>query len=320
MSFKLFKSFIAFDLTVDELRFDKLFNQLENHEVSDPHSTSWSSMGFKQVLTNEFALELTNGGHLLMIEFNERILPGSVLREEIAKRVLDLQERTGRKIGKKEYAELREDTTIVMLPKTLIRRKLVPVIIRNQRAYVFTSSVKLTDGVATLLLRALEGCTAIASVASAVQGDVGGAITTLAREQSIISEEGDFEFWSSNSLVIAGKDKQMIRVKDKDVGSDDVQQLLRHPDYKVKQIGINYGEGGDTEARFVFSDKFVFSGLKFEDVKNDKAKDAAEAADMLLGSAWIVSSMVSRITELAIEMCGGYRAPEAKPNYDVDDL
>lgn len=297
---------------------------LSKFPITEPHSTSWSSSGFAEVMDEELVLDVQGGGTLAMFQVNERILPGSVIREKIVERVKDIQERDGRKVGKKQFAEIRDDVTMQLLPGAFIRRKYIPVLFRNDLIFIFTGSAKLCDSVASSLVLSMDEGFSLSHVGALVEASVGGALTTLAKEEIVGSD--DDCFWTSNSLVLSGGDKQMIRIKDKGVGSHDVQELLKQ-DYQVKQLGLTFGvdDGGSTsieEAEFVLSDKFIFTGMKLIDVKTEHSNDSKDASDILMSTAWLTATMASRIVALAVEMCGGYRDTVApsKPAVDVSDL
>lgn len=296
---------------------------LSKFPIQEPHSTAWSSSGFAEVMDEELVLDVQGGGTLAMFQVNERILPGSVIKEKIVERVKDIQERDGRKVGKKQFAEIRDDVTMQLLPGAFIRRKFVPVLFRNDLVFIFTGSAKLCDSVASSLVLSMDEGFALSHVGALVEASVGGALTTLAKEESLTGPDNSSAFWVNNSLVLSGGDKQTIRIKDKGIGSHDVQELLKQ-DYQVKQLGLTFGEDEATEgdADFVLSDKFIFTGMKLLGTKDSGKNSETDAADILISTAWLTATMASRIVALAVEMCGGYRDTVApsKPAVDVSDL
>ncbi len=108
----------AFPLSAEELD-EKLSNRLfapcggEQRE-----SSGWVPPLGKDA---EALVHSVNGYMLLTMAHQERLLPASVIKDELDERVADIQEREGRKVGSKEKKELREQIEFELLPRAFTR-------------------------------------------------------------------------------------------------------------------------------------------------------------------------------------------------------
>jgi len=86
--------------------------------------------GQMEPFCNGWAEPLGNGGHMLAHETDgnlmiclrreEKVLPASIVREQVATRVFEI-EQSGRAVGRKEKGEIRESVLVDLLPRALVR-------------------------------------------------------------------------------------------------------------------------------------------------------------------------------------------------------
>lgn len=340
MELKHLKNFTVFPV-VGGFDFTSLEHELGNlsdHESVDPTGGQWRTFGFIPFGVDQtYYSTLGGSGDLLCcVQLNERILPGAVHREKIMERVRNLQEREGRKVGKKEFAEIRDDVAMELLPTCLIKRKLIPVLFSEDRTLVFTSSQKVCDTVITLLVRAIKDYS-VNTLAGSVINNIEGTLTTLAKEGStpVLDSDGYEQpfFEITSTAVLKGANKQTIRIKDKDIGSQDIQQLLKQ-DYKVTQLGLEYfyagasGHEDDVEATFTINDNLVFNRFVAAGLKAQREKDAEDQADAFMGAAWLIARMANKCIDGIVSLMGGLNvvqdenaaeAPGGVPDFEWDD-
>ncbi|MGE5453213.1 MAG: recombination-associated protein RdgC [Acidobacteriota bacterium] len=104
-------------------------------------------------------VELIGGQYLLKLQLEQRVLPGAVVKrrtEELAKQVEDS---TGRKPGKKQTKELKEQAELELLPMAFTKQSSINVWIdpAHHLLYLDTSSSSRAEDVITCLVRSLDG-------------------------------------------------------------------------------------------------------------------------------------------------------------------
>lgn len=104
-------------------------------------------------------VESIGGQYLLKLQVEQRVLPGAVVKkrtEELAKQVEDT---TGRKPGKKQTKELKEQAELELLPMAFTKQSTVNVWIDPTRHMLMldTSSSSRAEDVITTLVKVLDG-------------------------------------------------------------------------------------------------------------------------------------------------------------------
>lgn len=285
MSSNPYKAFIAYSIhkyygAMSALR---LPDEIEQFKSRDPSGGQWASIGFAETFEGDLVTELSSARSLMVVQFNERILPAKVRDEKVKAKVAKLQDQEGRKISKKEYAQLREEVEFELLPKAFIRRSQVPVFFSvDGTMLVCTGSQSKADKTVAFLAHAFEHLEPWQiQVARATEQSL-----TLLAKADIDDEIRGFR--ATNSALLKGDGKRSIRIKDRDIGSQEVQALL--DDYRVHELGIETYDGvsGDIELSFSVNDNFVFKRCTLPDVKATGLKDDQHGYALLCAQTYLV--------------------------------
>jgi recombination associated protein RdgC len=104
-------------------------------------------------------VESIGGQWLMRLMVQTKLLPGAVVKDELAKRVAQAQESTGRKPGKKQTREMKEELRIELLAKAFTKKTSILVWIdrKEARLVIESTSKTRTDEVITLLVGLLDG-------------------------------------------------------------------------------------------------------------------------------------------------------------------
>lgn len=329
MDAKLFKGFTALVNTASTSKVldSGLFDDLSDFESVDPSGSQWRTMGFIEPATNEWSIDVQGAARLICVQINERNLPGAVLREEVLKRVMKYKDETVRdKISKKQIMEIKDDAVAALLPKAFIRRKIIPVMFFGDKVIVFTTSAKVCDDVVGLLVGAfnLNNHFQPVPLAMLVENNVDGTLTTLAKDgQSEAENELDdaISYLAITTVgTLKGPNKQTISVKDKDMASHDIQDLLKQ-EYTVVKLGLEYFTPDATVAEmgFTLNDKLVFSQFKIAEALSVRGRSAEDSADTFMATAYLVARGVYDLLDTTIAVMGGLRAT-AKPTVEEEAM
>lgn len=269
----------------------------------DPSGGQWSASGIVQPFKGEepYMIDLQGAGRLMVVQFNERILPGKVRDEVLAKKTEKLAQETGRSVSKKEYAQLRDEVEFDLLPKAFIRRSRVPVLFFKLGAsdrcmLICTSSQRRADeclGVLTAFFGDKWQAGRLQCKTAGLQ-----LLTTLAEEGQHDLEDGKFE--AGMNAVLKGEEKRTIRVKDKDVSDSDVQQFLREG-YTATELGVTYYENAieDETLTCTITEQLVFKGIALPGVKINETKGDR------FGTAVLIAQTYRRMLKDFVLMSGG---------------
>lgn len=104
-------------------------------------------------------LEVVDGHWLLKLQVEQKAVPGAVTRRRAEEMAAQIEQQTGRKPGKKQMKELKEDALHELLPQAFAKRAAVQVWIDPEQRLlaVDSGSANRADEVVTQLVKASEG-------------------------------------------------------------------------------------------------------------------------------------------------------------------
>lgn len=115
-------------------------------------------------------------GHWLMeLRFEQKLLPSSVVRQRAEERAAQIEQATGRRPGKRQMKELKEEATLDLLPQAFTRQASVRAWIdtKARRLMLDAGSSARADAAITALVKAVEG---LAPMPLATQESPGAAM------------------------------------------------------------------------------------------------------------------------------------------------
>ena len=104
-------------------------------------------------------VESVAGQLILKLMVEVKVLPGSVIARKANDRVAQIEASTGRKPGKKETRDIKDDIRLELLPQAFTKQSTVAVWIdpKARRLVIDAASSARADEVVTLLVKCLEG-------------------------------------------------------------------------------------------------------------------------------------------------------------------
>lgn len=294
---------------------------LPAHRSLDPSGGQWRTLGLVPPIKGEGDyVDLQGAGYLWAVQFNERILPGKVRDEKLQIEVARIEALEGRKLGKKDYAQLRDQVEFDLLPKAFIRRTVVPVIFVAQYLLICTSSQKRADDVIGLLLGVFGE--ELDPWRVSTKAETGARLKTLAIDGFLFDEEEEVErpFYPTDSIVLKGTDKKVIRVKDKLLGEQDIREMISLAEYAVTEMGVQYGvDENEPDLSFVVTDQLIFKRLTIPDVKMTPVKEDFYAFAVLCAQTYrkMLRDFIAAFGEVTYEAAG--KPASSASTTDEDD-
>ncbi|EKF6925754.1 recombination-associated protein RdgC, partial [Salmonella enterica subsp. enterica serovar Johannesburg] len=119
-------------------------------------SQDMAKAGWTSVLGDNLTHEY-QGFLLIQHKREEKILPSQVLKEELQKKILTLEEEQDRKLKKTEKDSLKDEVLHSLLPRAFTRKSLAKILIdrRNHLVFVEASSAKKAEDQLALLRKSL---------------------------------------------------------------------------------------------------------------------------------------------------------------------
>lgn len=147
-------------------------------------------------------LEVIDGQWLLTLQIEQKVLPGAVVKRQVEALAARIEQQSGRKPGKKQLRELKDQAQLELLPQAFTKRGLVRLWIAPAERLLMldAASVRVADEVLTLLTKTWPGFaaqqvqTALSPAAAMADWLVGGeapAGFTVDRDCELKAAEGE---------------------------------------------------------------------------------------------------------------------------------
>lgn len=272
---RLFRAFTPYSVVCEGVTpFERLTQGIDAMDIedkffaADPIGQSWGTIGLVPVTGDDHYFDdLDGSGFMLKIQFAKRQLPVRVIRIEADKMAEAVERTQARKVGRKEYREMMDDATALLLPKSHIIYHQVAVIITDKRFLIFNAAQGTVDQITSFLVEFFlaHGIDyGLAAPENELKTSVRSYMTSKAI--AMTGDDEDTLIHGSDFAVMKASDesKGSIRVNNHTLAAEDVQHAIRQG-YRIEQMAVydsavlcSYRLSADFRFRFVeFSDDFV---------------------------------------------------------------
>lgn len=279
----MFKSITAFKIgdraTKLALLNPDLADLLEEHGAPPPSSTQWCCYGFSKpsCFGSSFAFDGAMGARVLCVRRSERILPGTVIKQELAAKVKRIEEKEGRRCHRKEIASLKDDVIAALLPKAFIKNTDYKVLIAGDYVMFDCTSVKMVDEMVATLMYVIVGNGLVDTLRlQLVQGrDVAKWLKSIALDdQEDLDGNIVSNFQHLDSAVLKGDG--VVRLKDLEFDTD-VGAAALASSMHFQELAVGWGaEPGEVDLHCCINDNLLVKRLKFSDVLLKQAKEDSD--------------------------------------------
>ena len=266
----------------------------------ETHTLGWTTPFGRH---SENLLQVAEGYWLVALRKEERILPGSVIKEALAEKVEEIEARDARKVYKKERDTLKDEIVMSLLPRAFTRTQTTLACIAPAEGWIAVDSSSnkraedllnlLRESTGSLPVRPLN--VKMAPAACMTEWVKQGA----APEGLVIGDECE--------LRDTHEDGGVIRCKRQDLASDEIQQHLA-VGKQVSQLALTWQE----KVSLTLDDKIAVKRLRFEELLRDEADDQAgdDMASQLDASFIIMARTLSELLPALASALGGEDIPQ----------
>jgi len=262
-----FKNIYFFTFTRPfELTEKQLEKHLGEHLFTPCGSTEQSHFGWVNAIGKHghSSVHSSNGNFLICARKEEKILPAPVVKDMIDAKIAQLEVEQSRSATKKEKEQFKEDIIFELLPRAFSRVTDTHAYINAEHNTIVVNSGsrgKAEDLLA--LLRKVIGTLPVTSVSPEKAPDE--LMTEWLNEKNV----GDnFTLGMEAEFHALGEDGAVLRVKNQDLASEEIQIHLDADKYVVK-VALEWDEA----MSFVLCDDLSIKRLKFFDVLQEQNDD-----------------------------------------------
>ncbi|MDN6296980.1 MAG: recombination-associated protein RdgC [Halomonas sp.] len=233
------------------------------------------------------------GHRLLSVLRQERLLPASVVKEDVDERVADIEQAEGRKVTRKEKTALKEEVTEALLPRAFVRRQKTDLWWDTRRGLIGINVGSRTRAEEILdLLRETLGSLKVTPLAA--QTLPIRAMTTWLADPA--NRPADMTLGDQVELKAKGDDG-VLRARQVDLDGDDIQQLLEGG-RQASKLAL----GVEGRLSFVLTDDLTLKSLRFGDALIEEADHADDGDDALARLETDFILMAQALSEDAVRL------------------
>lgn len=236
----------------------------------DPRRLGWTFPGGRADTAHLHELQ---GQRLLSALRQERLLPASVVKEEVDERAAEVETREGRKLRRQEKIAIKEQVVEELLPRAFVRSQKIDLWWDTRRRLIGINASSRTRAEELLdLLRETLGSLKVTPLATQVMPM--RAMTQWLTDPA--SRPADLVLGDQVELKAKGDDG-VLRARQVDLDSDEIQQLLESG-RQASKLAV------EVEGRlsFVLHDDLALKSLRFGDALIDEANASDDGDDALL--------------------------------------
>ena len=240
---------------------------------------------------------------LIAARKEERILPGSVVRDALKDKVDEIEAEQMRKVYKKERDQLKDEIVQTLLPRAFIRKSATFAAIAPKQGLILvdSASAKRAEDLLSTLREAI-GSLPVRPLTVKIAPSA-----TLTDWVKVQQAAPDFHVLDECELRDTHEDGGVVRCKRQDLTSDEIQ-LHMSSGKQVTQLSLAWQD----KLSFVLDDKLVVKRLRFEDLLQDQAEQDGGEDDLGQQDASFTLMMLTLVDFLPalFEALGGEEIPQ----------
>ncbi|TRX57322.1 recombination-associated protein RdgC [Thalassomonas sp. M1454] len=272
---------------------EELETALQEHVFAPCGKTEMSRFGFSSALGKhgDRLVHQANGCMVMNARKEEKILPASVVKEQLEEKISQLEHEHSRKATKKEKEQFKEDITFELLPRAFTRTSDIQAYIcPEENIIVVNTSAR---GKAEDFLALLRKCLGSLPVTSFVPDAGAETIMTSWLLEQTLPESYTIGF--EGELKAMGDDAAVLRCKNQDLLSDEI--LAHLGEKQVVKIAFDW----DQTLSCVLCDDLSVKRVKFHDSVYEQNEDIPND-DMIVKIDADITLMTAEVNRFITDM------------------
>jgi len=237
----------------------------------------------------QILVESVSGRLFISAQIQDKILPASVVNDYLIEKMDAIEDAEGRRPGKKEREQLKEDIRALLLPKAFHKTKRISawIDIRNKWLVINASSEKTADDFTAHLREAL-GSLLVAPMGKSASG--ADTLTDWYLEPTTRPENTELE--AEMELTMVQDPSVKAKYKNLDMEAPEIKHSLESG-MRIRQLAMSF----DDQCQFVINEKFQIKRLKYQDKLIEQANDSDDPRSDALMMSDTLSQLISLVEE-----------------------
>lgn len=273
--------------------------QKGEHQFQSCMGLDWDSSGFiKPSRFNDAMVSAIDNSARIALKTEEKVLPSAVIKDILADKIEEIENEEGRRVGRKEKQELKDNITDDLLPRAFTKSSITEAIIDRDYGLLFINQANTNK--AELLITKLRDA-------------LGGLEASLPRTRqspgSLMTDwllngraAGGFELDSDCELKGLGDAAPTVRMSNQDLTAEEVINHVKNGKV-VTQLGLCWQD----RVRFILAQDFTLKRVQFMDVvQEEAAMNNTDTESMMAEAQIIMTETLSKLIDELAEHLGGW--------------
>ncbi len=268
--------------------------------ATQPHASGWVP---PRGQAHGALLEVVGGHWFARLMVETRLLPASVVRRRVEEKAAQLEQETGRRPGRRQQRDIKDEVTLELLPRAFTRQSAVSVWIdpRRRLLAVDASSAARADDVLHALAQSFDGFPV-----SAIHTEASPAAWMT---ECLLSGEPPAVFTIDRDCELkASEDKACVRYARHALDTEEVRAHLKAGKQPTR-LALTFA----SRLSFVLTDMFQIKRLEFVDGVLESPGEGDFGDDPFDGNAVLIAGEVGPLVDALIEALGGEAPVIAEP-------
>lgn len=298
----MFKNVMIYRLPADwSASLQQVEQALDKRRFVECGATQLQSVGWvaPRGVAHGLLAEAIDGQWLLKLMIEKKVLPGSVVKRALEQRVQQIEQETGRKPGKKQSRDIKDELLLDLLPKAFTKQETVLVWIDKAKQLLVTNagSQAKADVAMTALVEALPG------FAAALLQTTASASASMAQWLTSGEAPTGFSIDRDCELKAADESKATVRYARHLLDIDEVRSHISAGKQPTK-LAMSWND----RVSFLLTDAAQLKRVSFLDVVFEGVAHKDDAFD---ADAAIATGELRRLLPDLIDALGGELAAAA---------
>jgi recombination associated protein RdgC len=241
-----------------------LIEQLEELEFQECLPSMPYGAGWVSPVDDEGAplIQTMNDYIMICLQIEEKILPSIVIRQELAKKIKQIEASEDRKVSPKEKYALKDEITATLLPRAFSKLTRVYTYIdtKNRWLVLGTANAKKTEQFLSAFKKTFGD-----NIGAFQIKKLSAIMTSWLKHQN---HSSSFSIEKSCVLQDANHESRVIRCKEQDLFESPIQSLIKDG-CEIKQLALNWQDRID----FILLDDLSVQSIKFGDEIIEQVKE-----------------------------------------------
>lgn len=236
------------------------------------------------------------GGQLILkLAVERKAVPGSAVKAELDARCKAIEAERGRKPGKKEKQEIKEEIILDMLPRAFSKKSahIAWIDVTNRFLVVGAGSYKAADAVITHIVDMMAALGAVIPLTPIqTQMSPAGAMSAW-----LGTQEAPEKFSVDRDLILKGEDKATVKYNNHAL---DIEEVVQH--IQAGMVPTQLALTWNGKVSILLTDALVVKKITYIDVDTNVGKDDGFDADVAIATGELAQMLPDLLAALGGEL------------------